>query len=376
MDGFDAAIEAIYSAAFGGGGWESAIDRMCTAVGANGLIVNPVRLDRPGMLLISDNLLPSIGDYERYWRHRDRRIRAGLSHEGVASGIVVCERTIGITAEDRAGDPFYQEFLRPLDIEFFAAYLFNTADGQMYSVSAQRATGRGEFDDGELTRIAGLGRHLVRALDLAPRVASAAAHVGSLVAGFDQLGHGLMTIDRQGRIEPLNTAAERLVSLCADRDRRAGHGRLRPAGDPEFERFVAAVRARLAGGPVVEPVVLGRRRGLRMLLQMLPAAPVQAGGVATAERSAAVISIYDLDAVRTGSVVELLCRSGLTAGEARVAAEIGSGRTPRDAAEALGLSEATVRSVLKTIFGKFDLHKQSELAVLVSGLRGARLDGG
>ena len=376
IDRFDEAIETIYSAAFGGGAWGNAIDRFCGAVGSNGLIVNPVRLDRPGMLLFSETLLPSIADYERHWRHRDPRIRAGLGSDAAVVGEVVTERVLGISAADRARDAFYQEFLRPLDIECFAAYLFQGADGQMYSISAQRARGRGEFRATERIDIARLGRHLVRAIDLAPRAAWAVAHAGSLAAGFDRLGHGLMTIDRSGRVEPLNAMAERLMLGGFDGMRRVGHGRIRPLGDPTFERFVAAVRGRLGGGPVVEPMVIGRRGGPRLLLQMLPAAPIGEHGTPSAERSTAIVSIYDLAAMRSASVADLLCGSGLTPGEARVAASVGAGRSPREAADELGLSEVTVRGVLKTIYAKLGLRRQSELAILVSRMRSARVDGG
>ncbi len=374
MDGFDEAIEAIYSAAFGGGPWGGAIDSLCGAVGANGLIVNPVRLDRPGMLLFSENLGSAIGDYERDWRHRDRRIRVGLQNGAVIAGRIVTEREIGITAADRTRDAFYQEFLRPLDMECFAAYLYQGVDGQMYSISAQREFGRGEFEEVDRTNIARLGRHLVRALDLAPRVASAVAHTGSLVTGFDALGHGLMTVDRQGRIEPLNGSAEQLMLRCFGRDRRIGHGRLRPLGDPAFETFVETVRSRLLGGRPVEPAVIDRGEGKRILLQMLPAAPIDPGGGTSIGAASALISIYDLGSLRSASVRDLLFRGGLTVGEARVAEAIGSGNSPREAAADLGLTEATVRHVLKTVFGKLGLRRQSELAVLVSGLKAARLD--
>ncbi|MDK9695206.1 MAG: helix-turn-helix transcriptional regulator [Siculibacillus sp.] len=372
MNGYDEAIEAIYAAAFGGGAWNVAIDRLCAAVGSNGLIVNPVRLDRPGMLLFSDNLATTISDYERDWRHRDLRIRVGLG-QGIAGGMV-SERTLGISDEVRDRDPFYQEFLRPLDMECFAAYLFHGVDGQMYSISAQRERGYGDFAEDELARIAGLGRHLVRALDLAPRAARAVADAGSLVAGFEDLGHGLMAIDRRGRVEALNPTAERAMLRGFEGTGRAGHGWLRPLGDPVFERFVAAVVARLAGGPMVEPVMIERHDGPRLLFQMLPMVAAT-DGAAMGEPASAVISIYDLTAIRSASVEDLLARSGLTAGEAKVAARIGSGLSPRDSAAALGLTESTVRSVLKTVFGKLGLRKQSELAVLVSRLRAVRLDG-
>lgn len=59
---------------------------------------------------------------------------------------------------------------------------------------------------------------------------------------------------------------------------------------------------------------------------------------------------------------------GLTLGEARVASLVGAGRSPREAAETLGISEATARTVLKRVFAKTSISKQSHLAVLLARL--------
>jgi PAS domain S-box-containing protein len=59
---------------------------------------------------------------------------------------------------------------------------------------------------------------------------------------------------------------------------------------------------------------------------------------------------------------------GLTPAEARVAALIGSGLSPRQAAEKLGISEGNVRTTLKHVFTKVGVSRQSELAVLLTKL--------
>ena len=57
---------------------------------------------------------------------------------------------------------------------------------------------------------------------------------------------------------------------------------------------------------------------------------------------------------------------GLTLGEARIAAMIGAGLPPKDAAERLGIAEDTARSVLKRVFSKVGVSRQSELTALLS----------
>jgi DNA-binding CsgD family transcriptional regulator len=58
----------------------------------------------------------------------------------------------------------------------------------------------------------------------------------------------------------------------------------------------------------------------------------------------------------------------LTLGEARVASLVGSGLPPRKAAERLGIAEETARNVLKRVFEKLDISRQSELAALLGRL--------
>ena len=58
----------------------------------------------------------------------------------------------------------------------------------------------------------------------------------------------------------------------------------------------------------------------------------------------------------------------LTPAEARVAREIGEGRTVDTIAEMFGLSRETVRSQLKAVLGKTGLGRQADLAALLAGV--------
>jgi DNA-binding CsgD family transcriptional regulator len=57
---------------------------------------------------------------------------------------------------------------------------------------------------------------------------------------------------------------------------------------------------------------------------------------------------------------------GLTLGEARVAALIGRGMAPKAAAERLGIAESTARTVLKRVFIKIGVSRQSELTAFLN----------
>ena len=59
---------------------------------------------------------------------------------------------------------------------------------------------------------------------------------------------------------------------------------------------------------------------------------------------------------------------GLTPAEARIAAEIGKGRSARATGQTLGLAESTVRSALKAVYAKLDISNKTELANILSKL--------
>ena len=79
-----------------------------------------------------------------------------------------------------------------------------------------------------------------------------------------------------------------------------------------------------------------------------------------------IVTMLDALDVPSSELVERLF--ALTSAEARVAALIGSGLSPRQAAEKLGISEGTVRTTLKHVFTKVGVSRQSELAVLLTKL--------
>lgn len=57
---------------------------------------------------------------------------------------------------------------------------------------------------------------------------------------------------------------------------------------------------------------------------------------------------------------------GLSLGEARLASLIGTGKSPREAAQRMGITEESARTILKRVFLKTNTSRQSELAALLS----------
>lgn len=82
-----------------------------------------------------------------------------------------------------------------------------------------------------------------------------------------------------------------------------------------------------------------------------------------------MLLLNEVGATSAKSVLDHLVALGLTRGEARLSELVGSGLRPRDAAERIGLTEGSARTVLKRAYSKLDIASQSELSVLVTKLK-------
>ncbi len=116
-----------------------------------------------------------------------------------------------------------------------------------------------------------------------------------------------------------------------------------------------------------KPVVLDRRGCSPLILYVLPVPAASASAQFLTHTRAIVLAIKHEpgEPADPALVRDLL---GVTLGEARVAALVGAGLRPREAAQKLSVSEETVRTTLKRVFFKTGVSRQSELTALLSKL--------
>jgi len=106
-------------------------------------------------------------------------------------------------------------------------------------------------------------------------------------------------------------------------------------------------------------------RGAAMASAAIPAKNV-GNGFLTRARAIVLLMNPTADGIPDPSLIRDVL--GVTLGEARIAALVGSGLSPKDAAERLGIAEETARSVLKRVFSKVGVSRQSELAAMMARL--------
>jgi DNA-binding CsgD family transcriptional regulator len=115
------------------------------------------------------------------------------------------------------------------------------------------------------------------------------------------------------------------------------------------------------------PILIHRRRHVRPLILYVLPIPMADSAMSQFLGQARVI-VLAIDPEDAQPPDPSLIRDilGLTLGEARVASLVGTGVSPRDAAQKLGIAEETARSTLKRIFSKVGVSRQSELTALMS----------
>lgn len=354
-------IDSLYAATVDPRLWLPALSRMAECMGGVALALVPIRT--PTGVVVTPGLEEATRRYVADWHRHDTLIALGR-RLGNRRGIVCDWEQLAREVIDR--DPFYQEFRRPNGLGGFMGVLAEPLPGELFSIGLQLVPDR-EPPGAELRRrFEILGRHAVRALAVATQLAGADPVRDGLAEALGGFGCGAAVIDRRGTVLVANREMERRahdgLRIVAGRieaaraaDQRLLDGLLRTAfGDP------------LARGDA-DVVALSRPGGKGPLLvraAMLPRSAAVEGLSRIAGEPLALVLIVD-PARREPPAEAPLRRLGLTAAEARVAARVGVGMSPREAAASLEITEGTARVLLKRVFGKLGVSRQSELALLV-----------
>ncbi len=343
------ALDAFCGAVLEPAAWPDALQAVAAACKAT--MVTVVSCTREGELSCSADARAAIDEY------RFRRTVPDSRHARVNPRLGEGFRTDldDFSAAEIARDPYYQEFLAPLDVRWHAvAALPGFDDGLV--VSLKRSARQGPFEDCDLQMLNRLLPHWRRAARQAALVAH--ARFRGELDGFARVGLGAALVGDGGRLLATN---DRLV--LGDGLIGPGHT-LQAQRDDERRALAGAIAAACAGCALpAAPVVVRRASGARPYLVDVIATP--AGDLADAARCRALVVVTDLDARSPPRRATLQRAFGLTARETDVALQFSAGATLREIARRLQISEAHVRQRLKTVFAKTQTHRQADLAALL-----------
>lgn len=360
-------LESIYAAALDPGRWPEALEQLSQAVGGLGTLILPLHVSSGIPTIQSASLDESTEAYRRDWWRYDCRSEAGKARN-VTSGIFTDHDVLDANAMRR--DPFYQEFLRPHGLGAFICNLSMPTPHQVVSVSVQRELRRGDFERSEMDRFALLGSHAARAIAISTKLTDVLRINRSLLSAMDHLAFGTIVLKADRTVAFVNNAARALLG----RTMMVRSGRIVASNAANQRLLDGVMESAMKAGAGLNPssILLSRaREGLAPLhIQALPISGDTSERLEMVALGPGVLLLlHDLGANSAHGVGHHLIQLGLTPGQARVAEAVGSGLTPREAAAKWGLSEGTVRTVLKAVFERLGVSRQSQLAVLVTRLR-------
>ena len=349
--------DAFASAAFDPTRWNAAIEAAAKATGSFGAAMVPLNGRLP-LIPMSDSMQPTIEAYiGDGWVSRDLRYRSApiLIRRGAVT-------EFDFTSPDEmAREPYYQEFLRPHKLQWFAGV--KVGDGeQAWCLSIQRTIEQGPFQQSEIDRLAAFSSQLGGAAVLAR--AFGFARIEAVLEAFEGSGSPAVVVDRLGDAVRSNASAERLLGPDLQIVKRRIVSSSREA-TAALDRALHALIWAGEGGALHPPVVLPRRQG-RPILAYPNRLPAIARGAFSPGQ--ACIVFVDLDARPKAPEEHLIKAFGLTPAEARLAARLLGEGSLETAAARLGVSVETARNQLKSIYGKTDTHRQAQLVALLARL--------
>jgi DNA-binding CsgD family transcriptional regulator len=276
-----------------------------------------------------------------------------------------------VTEEESTSHPFFTDFLVPHGMGRLAATGLAPARGTPVFLSTHRFIDRPRFTDSELVLLAHIGRHVENALRLGIRLI--AADVAKIVLGdaLACLGAAVFLVDSLGRVVFMNVRGEALLGDALVLTGKRLSARV-GTSTSAFEETLNLAISNLAGTARVRPrpIILHGNDPTEFFAAYIQPVPVlveSSPALMFSDVKAAVVvmSSRASDPPDPSLVRDLL---GVTLSEARLAALVGSGITPRQAADQLGVAEETARSALKRVFEKTGITRQSQLAGLLGRL--------
>lgn len=340
--------------------WTRALEAVASTTESRGALLLPLSGGVLRTLPFTESLSDSFETYVNDgWHLRDERIRGVplMQKTGVVDDLDI------VSVETMGAHPYYQEFLAPHRLRWFAGVGIFFED-DMWCLSIQRTIDQGPFSAAEKQQLARLSRSLATSAATA-RVLGKAASSGALEA-FAASNIAAVLVDRHGRIFEANAAAEQLLSG----DIRIRNGKLVYHPDAPFaqlDRALVRVLNQAKSGLHV-PVPLPR--GERGPLLAYPARLQSNLGNALANGQA-IIVLVDPEARRNPAETTLRSVYKLSGAEARLAIQLSTGEALDQVAARLNISKETSRTQLKSIFAKLAVHRQAELVAMLSNLIGS-----
>lgn len=366
---FNDAIYSVYNATLCPDHWSSALDDVASLSGSNGAILYAKRSEGWVFPIYSQNVTGAIDAYVREGWSKQNPWLESRTETGFRVGDVYRDLDI-VTPEEMSSNPFYTEFLHRFGLGRQMVAVIYSDLGSPTCLVAHREMSKGPFRKDEMDTHLLVARHLEQSLRMSSEFSKINASHESLSHVFDAMDRPAFILDEGQKPLKLNRSAQNLMdNYFVHRE-----SQLRPIMPHEEMAFSNIVRKAHNLMPTddskPEPATISGKNGEeRLVVWSLPLVGSSADklGFVRSEKNVLVLAqplqqnrLIDLSVIRS--------IYGLTTGEARLASLLAAGRNVKQAAVELGLTEGTARFVLKRIFQKMDIHRQSDLVLKINNL--------
>jgi len=283
------------------------------------------------------------------------------------------EQVVSITDlmpyEEYLDTRFYREWAQPQGWVDSANAVLDKSVTSFALLSVYRHAASGLVDDLMRRRMQLVVPHVRRAVMIGKAIDLKSVKTAAFVDALDGLSVALFLVDAFGRIAHANISGHDL--LADGRILRSSQDVL-VAADPQAARaLLGAIAAAGDGDAAVGAggvaVVLSTSPELRWLAHILPLTSGARRRAGIAYSAVAAVFVHKT-ALDTPSLMETIVKLyRLTPSESRVFAAIVDVGGVSAVAEALGISEATVKTHLQRLFEKTGMRRQTDLVKMVAG---------
>ncbi|HWE20387.1 MAG TPA: LuxR C-terminal-related transcriptional regulator [Hyphomicrobiaceae bacterium] len=359
------AIGAIYDCALEPDHWPEAMRRITELTGSVAM----------GMGIIDHKHKQNVRLYDYGYSEEDMRIYfekyAAMNPAFVARLMypvgepVTSEMLIG--EQELFESRIYQEYWKPRGFRYGATIELLRTVHRSAGTAVVRKEGQTAYGAADLALLRLLAPHLIRAVTISDVLDLRTLKSEMLEATLDGLAAGVYLTTRDGRIVYMNAAAERQLRTgnalrVVNNSLSAADPRARPALAKAIDE---AATCAADAGPGGHALAIPDTDGAGYVATLLPLERGRRQSIIAPFAASVAVFTQNPSAVplMPGEAFAKLYK--LTGGELRVLLALARGVGAKEAADSLGISEATVRTHLQQMFSKTGTSRQADLLRLL-----------
>ena len=363
-----ALIDFVYAAVLDGKLWPSVVGKLADVTGTMQSIIATMDRRTNNFDSISRRTIAELdASYKNYWAFHNP---LWAKTSALPAGEVYSLDSL-MDPREFAKTPIFNEWWNPAEYSLAMLGVNVNGEEQVSSlICIIGARGHDTLTDEQSRVFEMASRHIARAMRLQRRLWTLDHMHGSILEQFEGLRQGAILVDAEAHALFINTAA-RVILEAGDGLVLKGGCLATTDGADTLRRLIASCARAI--GPLRGPLGGGIevRRGPRRTSLGLTVTPLRSSDPGAGvpwlglRAPAALVTIADPEISRRQLTQGLHERFGLTAAEAGLAAEIVKGDGREAAARRRGISVATARTQLSSIFEKTGTHRQAELVHLL-----------